>query len=67
MVSEKDQKDRNLRRLIKKFRIDFKPPTIRQLLSRHKDTFDKIRIIRDIRFDTYSAGNAILNREPWKA
>ena len=61
------EKDRNLRRLIKKFRINFKPPNLGQLPSRHKSTFDQIRAIRDIRFNSYRAENPILNEEPWTA
>ncbi len=61
------EKDRDLRRLIKKFRINFKPPSHGQLPSCHKNTFDQIRVIRDIRFDSYCAENVILNEEPWTA
>lgn len=61
------EKDRDLRRLIKKFRINFKPPSHGQLPSCHKNTFDQIRVIRDIRFDSYCTENVILNEEPWTA
>jgi hypothetical protein len=61
------EKDRDLRRLIKKFRINFKPPNLEQQLPRYKNTFDQIRAIRDKRFDNYCTDNAILSEEPWKA
>ncbi|KAF2095704.1 hypothetical protein NA57DRAFT_79416 [Rhizodiscina lignyota] len=61
------EKDRDLRRLIKKFRITFKPPSHAELPSRHKNTFNQIRLIRGIRFNGYSAGDVIRNEEPWTA
>jgi hypothetical protein len=59
-------KDRELRGLIKTFRINFRPPSYGQLLSRCTNTFDQIRIIRDIRFDSYCAENGV-NEKPWKS
>ena len=61
------KKDDNLRGLIEKFRINFRPPSHGQLPSRYKNTFDQIRAIRDIRFDSYCAENVIPNEEPWTA
>jgi hypothetical protein len=61
------EKDLDLRRLMKVFRISFKHKNFDNLPTRHKNTFEKIRIIRDIRFDSYCAENILLDKEPWTA
>ena len=59
---------RDLRRLAKRYRITFKPPSASSDWPLvHKATFENIRKIGDLKFDTFSASIDIRSsEEPWR-
>jgi hypothetical protein len=63
-MSSKVDSDRELRNLIREYRIKFKSPT-EKYPSRYEHTFNQIRNIRNQRFDNYCADNVILGEKPW--
>ena len=60
--------ERDLRRLAKRFRIAFKSPLVSSDWPLvHKATFESIRKIGDVKFDTFSASIDIRSsEEPWR-
>jgi len=60
--------ERDLRRLAKRYRIAFKPPLAsNDWPLAHKATFESIRKIGDLKFDTFSASIDIRSiEEPWR-
>ena len=61
-----EDSDRDLRRLIKRFGIVFKPPNHRQWPSEHYNTFTAIQKIGDQKFDLFDADKAISDEQPWR-
>ena len=57
--------DRDDRRLLKRYRIVFKPPTD-QWPPKYGKTFQEIRKIRDQRFDNFGTDNTMSSEQPWR-
>ncbi|GCB27320.1 hypothetical protein AAWM_10205 [Aspergillus awamori] len=61
-----DDQLRTLRRLMKRYHIQFRPPS-NEVPGNHADTFDNIKKLGTYQFDAYSAGVSIWSsKEPWK-
>ena len=65
-IAMAEDSDRNLRRLMKRFGIIFKPPNDRQWPSEHYNTFTAIQRIGDQKSDNFDAENADSNEHPWR-
>ncbi|KAL4904045.1 hypothetical protein BDW74DRAFT_185747 [Aspergillus multicolor] len=61
-----DEHLRTLRRLMKRYHIQVRPPS-NEMPAPHADTFTNIKILGSYEFDAYSAGVSIwTSKEPWK-
>lgn len=58
--------DLELRRLIKRLGISFKPYDCEALSSEHHEAFKPIRVIRNKTFDNYGKDITVHSIEPWR-